>query len=308
VSSRSRPFRFAASVGAFLALASGPASADMTKDECLDANGKAQELRRGHKLAEAREQLRACATPACPAMLRDDCTKRLDELEKAQPSIVFDAKDGSGRDLSAVKVTVDGRPLAEKLDGTALQVDPGEHVFVFTAPDQPPVTQTFVLKEGDTERRERIVVAPAPVPAAAPQAPAEGAPPPAQAVGGEVSARGMGTQKILGLVAGGAGVAGVAVGSIFGVMTLSEASQQRADCASPTNCLRPSQAASDHSTGATDRTISTVGFIAGGAMLVGGAVLFFTARHASEPSAAARMLLVPGISPGGGGMFLRGEF
>jgi hypothetical protein len=308
VSPGSRPFRFAASLGASLALAAAPASADMTKDQCLDANGKGQELRREHKLSEAREQLRACANPACPAMLRDDCTKRLDELERAQPSIVFDAKDGAGRDLSAVKVTVDGRPLAQKLDGTALQVDPGEHVFLFTAPDQPPVTQTFVLKEGDTERRERIVLAPLPVAAPAPQAPAESAPPSTPPAGGEVSAHGMGTQKILGLVAGGAGVAGLAVGSIFGVMTLSEASQQGTDCASATSCARYSQAASDHSTGVTDRTISTVGFVAGGALLVGGAVLFFTAPHASEPSAAARMLLVPGVGPGGGGMLLRGEF
>lgn len=305
---RSRPIPFAASLGAFLALACAPASADVTKDQCLDANGKGQELRREHKLSEAREQLRTCANPACPAMLRDDCTKRLDELERAQPSIVFDAKDGSGRDLSAVKVTVDGRPLAERLDGTALQVDPGEHVFVFTASDQPPVTQTFVLKEGDTQRRERIVLAPTPAPTPAPQAPAQNAPPSIPPAGGEVSSRGMGTQKILGLVAGGAGVAGIAVGSVFGVMTLSEASQQRTDCASATSCPRPSQAASDHSTGATDRTISTVGFVAGGALVVGGAVLFFTARHASESPAAARILLVPGLGPGGGGMFLRGEF
>jgi hypothetical protein len=307
MNARNRAFRFASPIGVILALASAPAWADMTKDQCLDANGKGQELRREHKLSAAREQLRACANAACPAMLRDDCTKRLDELEKAQPAIVFDAKDASGHDLSAVTVTVDGRPLAERLDGTALQVDPGEHVFVFTAADQPPVTQTFVLKEGDTQRRERVVLGPAPVAAPTPPAPLEGAPPPTPPPGGEESARGMGTQKIVGLVAGGAGVVGIAVGSVFGAMMLSEASKQKTDCPSA-GCANYSQAASDHSTGATDRTISTIGFIAGGALLVGGGVLFFTARHSSEPPAAARTLLVPSVGPGGGGMFLRGEF
>lgn len=103
----------------------------------------------------AREQLRTCGDTSCPALIRDDCAKRLDEPERAQPAIVFDAKDGAGRDLSAVHVTVDGRPFAERLDGAALKVDPGEHVFVFTVPDEPPVSQTFVVKEGEKERRER---------------------------------------------------------------------------------------------------------------------------------------------------------
>jgi hypothetical protein len=120
----------------------------------------------------------------------------------------------------------------------------------------------------------------------------------------------MGTQKILGLVAGSAGVAGIVVGGVFGAMTLSEASQQKSACASatPMACPNPAQAASDHSAGETDRTVSTVGFIAGGALLVGGAVLFFTARHSSEPRAATRLIVVPRVGPNGGGMLLRGEF
>src|ERR1019366_8465548 len=95
-------------------------------------------------------------------MVRDACTKRLDELEKAQPTIIFRAKDASGQDVSAVKVTVDGRPLADKLDGTALPVDPGDHVFTFTTADQPPVTKTFVIGSGEKERREPVIFGGAP--------------------------------------------------------------------------------------------------------------------------------------------------
>jgi hypothetical protein len=275
----------------------------MTKAQCIDANTKGQDFRRDGRLSAAREQLRMCAAPSCPAIVSDDCTKRLDELERAQPAIVFDAKDGSGRDLSVVKVTVDGAPLAEKLDGTALQVDPGQHVFVFTVPDQTPVTQTFVVKEGDKERRERIVIGPSLVPPITPQ-PAEGG----TSSPASESSSGMGTQKMLGLVAGGVGLAGIAMGTVFGVLTLSEASQQRTDCASATNCARYSQAASDHSTGVTDRTISTVGFVAGGALLAGGAVLFFTAGHPSEVPAATAWTIIPGVGPGGGGLLLKGDF
>ena len=91
-------------------------------------------------------------------MVRDDCARRLDELGQVQPTIVFDAKDASGRDVAAVKVTVDGRPLAEKLDGAALAVDPGEHTFVFTVAGGALVTQTFVIREGQKARYERIVL------------------------------------------------------------------------------------------------------------------------------------------------------
>jgi hypothetical protein len=81
-----------------------------TKVQCVDANAKGQDLRRDGELSGARAQFRACAVSACPALVRDDCNRRLDEVERAQPTIVFDTKDAAGRDLSAVKVLVDGAP------------------------------------------------------------------------------------------------------------------------------------------------------------------------------------------------------
>jgi hypothetical protein len=293
----------------------------MTKDRCIDANGKGQEFRREGKLTAAREQLRECATPACPAMVRDDCAKRLDEVEKAQPTIAFEVKDASDADVSAVKVTMDGNPLAERLDGTALPVDIGEHVFTFELVGRPPVTRTLVLTEGEKGRRERIAIGgatpstpalmppPSPAPVREANAPA-GAAPVFSAIEPLPTRGGMGTQKVLGLVAGGVGVAGIAVGSVFGLMTLSQKSQQESACGSSASCTSSghARALSDHSTGMTDSTISTVGFIAGGALLVGGALLFFAAGHSPDAPAAARTLVVPSVGPGGGGMFLTGRF
>jgi len=301
----------AASSAAALAFVSAPAIADMTKDQCIDANTQAQSLRRQGRLETARVQLQRCGDPACPVLLRDDCTRMTDELERAQPTILFDAKDGAGHDLVAVKVTVDGQPLADKLGGTALRVDPGVHAFTFTAEGQPSVTQTFVLKEGEKERRERIVIGPppgatAPVPAPVPA----GAPLPGTALPStppDSSGGGMGGRKILGLSVAGAGVAGIAVGSVFGLLTASAANQQKTDCASPTSCAHVGQATSDHSTAQTDGAISTVAFIAGGALLVGGAVLFFTGGRSSEPATSA-LVVAPGAGPGGGGVLLRGTF
>ena len=94
-----------------------------------------------------------------PTIIRDDCTQQLkSELRKAQPTIVFDLKDGSGHDLVDVTATMDGVPVAHALDGSPLTPDPGSHVFVFTWAGQPPVTQTFVIREGKKDRHERIVI------------------------------------------------------------------------------------------------------------------------------------------------------
>jgi hypothetical protein len=276
----------------------------------VTANASAQDLRRDGKLSEAREQLRICNDPKCPGIVRTDCTKRLDELEAAQPTVVFDAKDGAGADLSAVKVTVDGKVLTERLGGSALQVNPGEHTFTFEVAGQPPVTRHLVLREGEKDRHEQVVlgapVSAQPTPsatAALPATPLEVSPGAAQSHGG------LGTQKTLGLVVGGVGVAGLVVGGIFGVLTASAISAQKNDCASATNCTNYAQAQSDHSTWSTDGTISTVAFIAGGALVAGGAVLFFTAKPAAEqPAAATALVVAPSVGPGSAGMLVKGAF
>jgi hypothetical protein len=296
-------------LAASLAFVGTPAIAQMTKDQCLEVNTQAQLLRRKGQLAMARAQLQRCGDPACPVLVRDDCTRMTEELERAQPTIVFDAKDGAGRDLVAVKVAVDGQPLTDRLEGAPLRVDPGAHAFTFTAEGQPPVTQTFVLKEGEKDRRERVTIggpasAAAPIPPVSPPSPAGLPPNPPEAA----TAEGLGTRRILGLALGGAGVAGLALGGVFGLMTASAANQQKTDCASASSCANYAAAASDHTNAQTDGTISTIAFVAGGALLVGGAVLWFLPSHSAEPATAASLVVAPAVGPGGLGLSLRGGF
>jgi hypothetical protein len=310
--SRAAPSGISVGLGIALSLASPSARAQMSKDQCVDSNTQAQHLRSDGKLSQAREQLLRCADPACPALVRSDCTKRLDDLDTVQPTIAFEAKDASGADLVAVKVTMDGKLLTDRLDGTALAVDPGPHTFAFetTGPPSPspPVTLTLVLTEGEKGRRERVVLgaaeAPVPVPS---RVTADATPAAAEPEAIRTSGR-MRTRQIVGGVAGGVGAAGLVVGGVFGALTLSEKSQQEDACRSPCSPASHAQALNDHSAGMTDSTIATVAFIAGGALVLGGAVLFFTARSASEPHASTALTLAPSVGPGGGGMWLRGEF
>jgi hypothetical protein len=158
---------YACLLATVLLAASTHASADVSKDECVDANAKAQPLRREGKLDAARRQLRICIDKQCPGIVREDCAARLDEIEHAQPTIVFEVKDKAGNDVRAVKIRVDGQPLADTLDGTALAVDPGAHQFTFEVAAHTPVSVSLLLRIGDKARHERVVlaeVAPPPAP------------------------------------------------------------------------------------------------------------------------------------------------
>jgi hypothetical protein len=287
-----------ASLFATNALAAPP-----TKDECIDANRQAQTLRRAGKLHAAQAALVVCVNPTCPAPVIDDCTSRLDELQRVMPSLVFEVQDGAGKDVMKVTVTIDGMPFASALDGAALPADPGEHTFAFEVAGQPPVTRQLVLHEGDKGRHEHVVVGGG-APAIAPVERAAGHP----ASQAEAASPGRG-QRIAGLVAGGLGIVSLGLGAVFGVSASSSWSSSQNECSTPTNCPNHAGAVSDHDTAVNDATYSTIGFIAGGVLVAGGVVLFFTAptrEGGAAPSTAMRV--VPSLAPGAAGVSLQGTF
>ncbi|MBX3228985.1 MAG: hypothetical protein KIT84_41360 [Labilithrix sp.] len=143
--------RLAAGVLAASALlgSSGVASADV--QACLNASEKGQKLRAAGKLREARESFVVCGAEGCPAMVRHDCTQWNQDLASVLPTVVFGAKDKSGRDLFDVTVSMDGEKLVSKLDGKSVIVDPGKHTFKFESGGLS-ATETALVKEGEKSR------------------------------------------------------------------------------------------------------------------------------------------------------------
>jgi len=252
-------------------------AADPTTADCLSANDNSISLRSQHKLRAARAELLICAAANCPADIRNECARRVTEVNTSMPTIVFDAKDASGNDLSAVRVTMDGQVLVERLEGTALSIDPGEHNFVFETANQQPVQRQFVIREGEKERRERIqfatgqmppvagaapvAAAPAPGPAGpamvgpAPQSgpimPPPQQPPPATADTGKKGGSGKKTAGwILTVVGVGAGAAGI----VEQVSALNKDKQSKDEAKSPT--ADPAKVHSLHSDAKSAQTIA----------------------------------------------------
>ena len=138
-----------------LALGAAPASAERPTDkqQCVAAYEDAQRLRKDAKLTTARERLLVCAQEVCPVIVRRDCTTWLGEVEAAIPTVVFEAVGPDRRDLVDVRLTVDGRLVAEQMDGKAIALDPGAHSARFEAAGLPPVDERFVAREGEKSRR-----------------------------------------------------------------------------------------------------------------------------------------------------------
>jgi hypothetical protein len=278
-----------------------------TKDECIDANELAQRLVKGKKLRAARERLLVCVASSCPTMIRDDCVNRLTEVESSLPTIVFEAQDPDGIDVSAVQVELDGAPLADKLDGTSLAVDPGEHVFVFKVAGQAPTTRQLVLHEGEKARREHIIVGGTGTSSRAASArPVEASPQTPPSVSPEDAGE---ARKPWAVVLIGAGGAGLAVGSIFGLLTISSWKASQRECSSASLCPNPTQAVTDHDVASMDGTISTIGFIVGGALMAGGAALWLTAPSPRRVSKHPPAIHVSAsVGPQKAGLIMTGAF
>jgi hypothetical protein len=257
---------------------------------CVDAFTQSQLLRDQKRLLSARDLLRTCMRRECLPVLKGrlvkECTKMLADVEAALPSLVFEAKDGNGNDLSAVQVTMDGQPLADKLDGSAIEVDPGEHKFTFDGGNAH-VDKTVLVRAGDDGLHVRVVLGTPSTRSA-----------PAKAMDASATAPSDGnTQRTIGLVVAGVGIAGVAVGSIFGAMALS---------GSPCNSSNKMCATqSDHDTLVTYETIANVGLGVGLVGLVVGGYLFITARATGSPSALASASIAPWIGWGAAGITAR---
>jgi hypothetical protein len=243
---------------AAIVLVAGEALAAPSATECISANESSIRLRKEKKLLEAREKSAVCADAACPAEIRDECSQKLIETTAAIPTLVLSAKDASGNDLVAVRVTMDGVSFVDRLDGTAVPVNPGPHVFRFETAGQA-IDKTIVLREGDRDRHAAIRFGVATT---------------------EGSVRDPG-RRTAGIVVGAAGVVGLGFGVVAAIVAagLSKSSQNECKLATACDGSAYAHAQRDYNAAVTWSHVSEAGFAVGGVALVVGGILFFTAPY-----------------------------
>jgi hypothetical protein len=239
---------------------------------CLASYERAQVSRRDHRLGRARDELRSCSRAACPSLVRNDCITWLDQVQTAFPSLTIRAvKDGA--DVASVKVVEDNEVVATRLDGTSLEVEPGEHRFRFETNDAPPVSMTIVVREREKDRVVPVAFV-SPHHAAAPEA---------------VDAAASRPVPLGVWVLGGVGLAGIASFVVLGSIGKSDEGTLQRSC-SP-NC----------STGSIDKVrteymAADVGLGVGAAALVTAGVwtLLRPARTEGPPAPQDGIVIIPG--------------
>jgi serine/threonine-protein kinase len=197
-----------------------------------------------------------------------DSAKRLSRLSIAVPT----APNG-------VVVKRDGSPVDRAEWGVAVPVDPGPHVVEASAPSKRAWRTTVDVAKSPSTATVEVPKLPDAVgpDANAPVVETHQAPAPPDRGGG---------QRIAGIAAVSVGVIGLGVGTFMGLRASSLLSDSKSHCPQENACDATGVGLNHDAGHAAD--IATVAFIAGGAALVVGAVLWLTA-----PRAAPRVGLAP---------------
>jgi hypothetical protein len=272
-------------------LAWAPAAhADPTTAECVQLNEGAAPLQKAGKVIEAHANLVRCSASTCPAVVRDDCVRAAVQAEAAIPTLVLEVRDSGGNDLTRVHVTVDGSGLTDKLEGTPLEVDPGAHVFRFEAEGYTPVERRLVMHAAEKNRLERVEMVSTTAP---PPKPKEPPAPPAHAS----------ALRPVGVAVGAVGIAGLAVGGVFGWLAHTTWNRAVNECGG--GCPEGAPARGLSSTAHTDGTISTASFAAGGVLTAAGLLMFLVAPSGGPSASTKGLNWSPVVGPGFAGVSAR---
>lgn len=240
----------------------------------------ARALRKRGLLVEAAERLReAQRLPSTGDAAVQEQAKREAEQELAEltPRIPVLVVSVQGAEPQNVSVTLDGLPVPSALVGEERPLNPGTHRVVATRGTEQTSAEVTLA---EAERQEAKLSFGAALAAPAAETPIGTSPPPAADVAPD---------RTLAYVALGAGAAGLVLGGVTGALALGKKSSLDDDPACQNDqCTYAAE--DDVKSLRTFRTVSTIGFVAGGVLAATGVVLLVTAK----PSSSQRLSLAIG--------------
>ena len=302
----------------FGSFAIGASARADSKQECAAAYENTQSLRESGHLLDARKQAVACSASTCSIYVVKDCTQWLAEIDESLPTVVFTAENVAAADPLAVRVTVDGQPIAETLDGKPVPLDAGEHVVRFETPGADAVEQKVTLQAGEKNRalKASFKQAPPPVP---PTSPPPLTPPPPQPLTASKpllvptpapERRSNAAVPPWAWISGGVGVVALGIGAGFGVSALNAQSKLVTVCGGDAaHCPAATKATTVPL--AEQRTQNRnifLGLEAAAVVGLGAAVIGIVRSHPKASSPRTGFIVAPFGSPSGGGVGMQGRF
>lgn len=223
-------------------------------------------------------------------------------------------RENVARDIAQVRSFTATLTVSVDVEGATIFVDDETYVSPLSEAIRvnPGVHRIAVAKEGYLEAARTIEVAGGDFPAVQlsllPR-PAEERPKAVVAadVGGSEHDGEVGDgQRAAGLIAGGAGVVGLGIGAAFGLVAMSKNGDVKAMCTIPACPDARGPALADEARSAA--TVSTIGFVAGGALLAGGVALYLTAPKREPRARGGGLHLSPEVGRRMAGVTLGGRF
>lgn len=193
------------------------------------------------------------------------------------------------QNLSNLEITRDGAVVPAPSIGAAIPIDPGPHTIEAHAPGYKPFTAKITI--GAMQDSQTVTV-------------------PALEIDDtstSTTKSGGNSQKILGGALIGVGAVGLVVGTIFGVVALSDKGSASNNC-NPSFTICTTDGKSSVDSAKTAGNVSTVALIAGGAFVAGGAVVFLTAPHSENKPDGATIQARLGAPGSPAGFSLGGSF
>lgn len=241
----------------------------------------ARALQKRGAWVEAAERLRETARlPSSGDAAVQDQAKREAEAELASltpriPNLVIHVE---GAAPAGVTVTLDGVAVPSALLGEDRPVNPGSHHLVAQRGPQQTTLDVAVAEAERKEAKLTFTAASAPLNVTAP-------PPPS------------GSSKTLAYVTLGAGALGLVVGGVTGGMAIGK----RNTLDDSPHCeggICTHAVDDDVKSLRTFRTVSTIGFVAGGVLVAAGTVLWFTTGTPSKTTGSSGRSLAIGVGAG----------
>jgi hypothetical protein len=249
------------------------------------------------KLVEAREAFLAVARVPAQAgettrskAARKESADLAEQIRPRLPSLAVRVLDVP---LDTVAVTIDGAAVPSDALSAPRSVNPGSHKIVATTTAGGNADATVDLKEGEARTVDLKIVLTSAPPPAAPSTPPASLPETVPATTGASS--GLGPLVYAGF---GVAVAGVAAGSVTGLMSLSKASSVKSAC-DGTTC--PKSIDGDLQSGRTLGNVSTIAFAVAGAGAVVGIIGLLVRPH-GEKAPEASAWIAPWVGPGSAGV------
>ena len=216
---------------------------------------------------------------------------RAKTLEPALVKVVIEVAQGNVA-LLGFEVRNDGVAIPAAQFGFPVPVDPGEHRIEASAPGKRAYSDAIKVTKGEGHVKVPLLED-LPVANSTPSQPSASALPEVASSSSmamqsttngapERDTAGNSSQRLVSYVVGGAGVVGMGIGAYFGLTAMHDHNSSKSACTtSDANACYP-QALGQYNDAVREARASTIAFVAGGALLATGLVLYLTAPESKS--------------------------